>query len=432
MAAPKDRRGGGDTSGLAARRAALALISAVLEEGRLLSDALADPRGMVAALDGQGRARAQRLALTTLRNIGRADRMLGPHLRKRPPPAIHNILRLALAEVHAEGAAPHGAVDAAVSLAREGGGAAALAGLVNAVLRKTTAAPPEVWQKLPVPDLPKWLRRPLIAAYGKPAVEAIEAAHLAGAPLDLTVPGDGPVPEGERLPNGTLRLAAGTQVTALPGYAEGTWWVQDAAAAFPAMVLAPQPGERVADLCAAPGGKTMQLAAAGAQVTAVDVSEARLARLRENLSRTGLEAEILAADVLDWVPAAPFDAVLLDAPCSATGTIRRHPDLPFVKRPEDVGSLTRLQAQLIDRAIAMLRPGGRLVYCTCSLLPEEGEDQVTAALARHRGLRAVDADVPGLAPEWRSGPGWRLRPDYWAGQGGMDGFYIALLVRDGG
>jgi 16S rRNA (cytosine967-C5)-methyltransferase len=232
------------------------------------------------------------------------------------------------------------------------------------------------------------------------------------------------------LPTGSLRLAEAGQITALPGYAEGAWWVQDAAAALPARVLDPRPGERVLDLCAAPGGKTLQLAAAGAEVTALDISGPRLARLRENLERTRLTAEIVVADALHWQPDALFDAVLLDAPCSASGTIRRHPDLPFVKTGAELPDLVTLQAALIDRALGFVKPGGRLVYCTCSLLPEEGEAQLEAALVRHAGLTVERPEAAGIDTAWITAQGGlRLRPDYWANRGGMDGFFIVRLRK---
>jgi 16S rRNA (cytosine967-C5)-methyltransferase len=286
------------------------------------------------------------------------------------------------------------------------------------------------WDALPPPSLPPWLRAPLAKAWGRDRLEAIEAAHLVPAPLDLTPKPGVAVPGAERLPTGTLRLAGG-QVSALPGYAEGAWWVQDAAAAIPARLLGDVAGLRVLDLCAAPGGKTMQLSAAGARVTALDLSEARLGRLRENLARTGLAAEVVAADALDWAPEAAFDAVLLDAPCTATGTIRRHPDLPHLRAARDVEALTRLQYRLIDRAIAFARPGGRVVFCTCSLLPVEGEHQVTAALGRHPGLAAEAPDPAelGLPPATASAHGLRLLPDLWAERGHLDGFYMSVLRR---
>ncbi len=415
--------------GIAPRRAALALIDGVLGDGRSLSDLIDASDSPIASLSPPDRARAQRLAMATLRQFGRADRLLGPHLRRRPPLTIHNLLRLALCEVFVEGGAPHGVVNAAVTLARMGRETQRAAGMVNAVLRRTAAEPVERWGALPVPELPKWLRKPLVDAYGKVVVQGIEAAHLAGAPLDLTLMRD-PVPEGEVLPTGSLRLAGVGAVSALPGFEAGNWWVQDAAAALPARVLAVRAGERVLDLCAAPGGKTLQLAAAGAAVTALDISGPRLGRLRENLDRTGLRAEVVQADALDWVPGALFDAVLLDAPCSATGTIRRHPDLPYVRDGSEIAGLADLQARLIDRALSFLRPGGRLVFATCSLLPAEGEGQVAAALARHPGLEVTPGALalPGVEAGWISPEGGlRLRPDFWAERGGMDGFFIAAF-----
>ncbi len=418
-----------DKPGFAARRAAHRMLGQVTAEGRLLSEVLP---GAVDRLPPDDRARAQRLALETLRWMDRADRLLGPHLKRRPAPDVLNALRMAVVEMAQGGAAAHGVVDAAVGLVRAGRRTAPAAGMVNAVLRRVDVA---AWDALPLPRLPKWLRAPLIAAYGKPVVAAIEAAHAAGAPLDLTPRGGDAAAlaaqvGGAVLPTGSVRVAGRVQVTALPGYAEGAWWVQDAAAAAPARLLDARPGERVLDMCAAPGGKTMQLAAAGADVTALDASEARMARLRENLARTGLRADVVVADALDWT-AAPFDAVLLDAPCSATGTIRRHPDLPHAKDGSEFAALFDLQAALLDRALALLKPGGRLVYCTCSLLPDEGEVQIEEVLARHSGLEVQGAALhgPGIEPGWIDETGLRLRPDYWAERGGMDGFFVSVLRK---
>jgi 16S rRNA (cytosine967-C5)-methyltransferase len=278
--------------------------------------------------------------------------------------------------------------------------------------------------------MPRWLRQPLVHAYGREVVTVIEAVQAQEPPLDLTLRGGLLAPEGEALPTGSLRLASGGQVSALPGYATGGWWVQDAAAALPARMLEARPGERVLDLCAAPGGKTLQLAAAGAEVVALDISPARMARVQANLERTGLTARVVVTDALEWEPKAPFDAILLDAPCSATGTIRRHPDLPFVKDGSEVAGLVTLQARLLDRALGWLKPGGRLVFATCSLLPEEGEGQLAAALVRHPGLVAERVDVPGVeAGWWTEAGGLRLRPDYWAERGGMDGFFAVRFRR---
>ena len=237
------------------------------------------------------------------------------------------------------------------------------------------------------------------------------------------------------LPTGSLRLPGRAQVSALPGYAEGAWWVQDAAAAVPVRLFGDLAGRTALDLCAAPGGKTLQLAAAGAAVTALDASEARLRRLRENLGRTGLAAEVVAADALAWEPGRRFDAVLVDAPCSATGTIRRHPDLPYLRTGRELGPLVALQAALLRRAWDWVAPGGRLVYCVCSLLPAEGEEQVARFLAAMPDARVGGAGR-GRARAWS--PGWidaagglRLRPDFWPERGGMDGFYAVCLGEAG-
>jgi len=412
-----------------ARAAALDLLLAVTEERRLLSEVAA---AATAGLGPADQARAVRLATTTLRWAQRADRMIGRHIRQRPPEDVLNALRLGAVEMHVAGEAAHGVVSSLVTLVRARTKEEGLARMANAVLRKIARATD--WASLPTPELPKPLRKPLVAAYGKVRVAAMEAVFAEVPPVDLTpkpgTPDLSAALGAEPLPTGSFRLASHGQISALPGFAEGAWWVQDAAAALPARLLGAVPGMRVLDLCAAPGGKTMQLAAAGAQVTALDISEARMATLRENLARTGLAAEIVVADVLEW-SGGPFDAILLDAPCSATGTIRRHPDLPHAKRDLDLSPLLALQAALIDRALSCLAPGGRIVFCTCSLLPEEGEAQIEAALARHPGL-AVDpvtmGEVPGLDPAWLRADGTlRITPETWADRGGIDGFYIARL-----
>lgn len=407
--------------GVKARATAAMILDGILGEGRMLEDVSA------ADLPPADRARALRLAATTLRHLEPADRLLDRHLRKAPPLAVRNVLRLAVVEL-AQGAPAHGVVNAAVEIMRQGKRTAHFAGLVNAVLRALPAS--GLFDGLPPQRLPRWLRQPLVHAYGREVVTAIEAVQAAEPPLDLTLRPGFPAPEGEVLPTGSLRLTSPAQVSALPGYEAGGWWVQDAAAALPARLLDVRPGERVLDLCAAPGGKTLQLAATGAEVTAVDISAPRMARVEANLKRTGLTARTVVADALHWQPEAPFDAILLDAPCSATGTIRRHPDLPFVKDGSDLAGLTALQAQLLDRALGWLKPGGRLVFATCSLLPEEGEGQLATALERNPGLTVERPDLPGVAKDWRTpAGGLRLRPDYWSDKGGMDGFFMARLRR---
>lgn len=419
-------------TGVQARRSAVFLLDQILgEEPRLMSELLAG--GALDKLPPDDRARAQRLAVETLRGLERADRLLQKHLNKQPPLTIRNVLRVGTIEL-CQGGAAHGVVNTMVNLVSQHRTLSHLKGLTNAVLRKIAAEGPEAWQVLRAPRLPKWLRGPLMEAWGSDAMAAMEAAHFAGAPLDLTAKEDpaalAQLVGGEVLPTGTVRVSEPGQVTAMPGFSEGQWWVQDAAAALPVLILSPKPGETVLDLCAAPGGKTMQLAAHGAEVTAVDSSAPRMIRVKENLTRVGLAAKTLTKDAR--AVKGSFDAILLDAPCSATGTIRRHPDLPYAKDGSDFGALIDLQAELIDHAWTLLRPGGRMVFCTCSLLPDEGEVQVDEALARHGDMH-IDTTAlrqPGVEESWITAEGGlRLRPDYWAERGGMDGFYIACLVK---
>jgi 16S rRNA (cytosine967-C5)-methyltransferase len=325
-------------------------------------------------------------------------------------------------------------VDSAVRLVRERPKTRAMAGLVNAVGRRV-ADGGALWEAAPEGGLPGWIAGPVRGAWGAAALAGIEAAHLREpVPVDLTPKRDA---EGlvarlgaELLPTGSLRVARPGQISRLPGYEAGAWWVQDAAAALPARMLGPVAGRDVLDLCAAPGGKTLQLAAAGARVTALDASAARLGRLGENLARTGLAADVVVADALGWEPGRLFDAILVDAPCSATGTIRRHPDLPFVRGPADLPALTALQARLLARAWGWLAPGGRLVFCTCSLLPEEGEGQLARFREAHPEAAVVAPDVAGVEPGWVDAHGGlRLRPDFWVERGGMDGFYAMALTK---
>jgi len=411
------------------RRVAHHLLDQITGEGRLMPELVA--AGLLDRLEPSDRARAQRLALDTLRGLERADRLLERHLRKNPPLTVRNMLRLATVEICMGGDA-HGVVNEAVAIVGQDKRTGALKGLVNAVLRKIATEGPAAWEKLRVPRLPKWLRAPLAEAYGASVVSAVEAVQFGTPPLDLTPKGDATalaeLVGGTVLPTGSVRIAAAGQVTALPGYDSGEWWVQDAAAAIPARVLAAQSGEAILDMCAAPGGKTMQLAATGAQVTALDISEARMERVSANLARTGLSATLVVGDAMTHE--GRYDAVLLDAPCSATGTIRRHPDLPHAKDGSEFAALIEMQARMLDHALGLLKPEGRLVYCTCSLLPDEGECQVEEALERHPGLK-VDRDalhLAGIDAAWITPEGGlRLRPDIWAEQGGMDGFYIACL-----
>jgi 16S rRNA (cytosine967-C5)-methyltransferase len=422
------------------RSAALELLAAVLDRRRPLEEALDQ---LPAAVEPRDRAAAHRLAAAVLRRTGSLDAVLEPFLRREPPPVVRAALRMGAAELLLLNTPAHAAVAATVAVVPR-----PFAGLVNAVLRKVATEGPAAFAALESErlDTPPWLWSAWHAAYG-PAVRAIARAHQFPAALDLTLaPGAAP-PEGAvQLPTGSWRLPEGTRVTDLPGLAEGRFWVQDAAAALPARLLAVRPGERVADLCAAPGGKTAQLAAAGARVTAVERDPKRAARLRENLARLHLEVEVVEADAAGWMPAevgspaseagspageaGGFDAVLLDAPCSATGIIRRHPDIPHLKRARDLPGLVETQARLLAQAARLLRPGGRLVYATCSLQPEEGE----AHLARAERLGLVPdpfapTELPGLRTALIRGGTLRTRPDMWAEHGGLDGFFAARFRR---
>jgi 16S rRNA (cytosine967-C5)-methyltransferase len=421
-------------NGVQARRSAVYVLDLILGEGKLMSEVLA--AGVLDKLDPADRARAQRLATETLRGLERADRVLHKHLQKNPPLMVRNVLRVGTVEL-CQGAAAHGVVNAMVELVSGHKRYGKMKGLTNAVLRKVAATGPEAWEALRAPRMPKWLRNPLANAWGNEAMGVIEIAHFAGAPLDLTPREGDPAALAARvggsvLPTGSVRLADAGQVSTMDGYSEGAWWVQDAAAAVPARVLAPAKGEKVLDLCAAPGGKTMQLAAMGADVTAVDISRPRLARVEENLARVGLTADVQVADALMLM--GTYDAILLDAPCSATGTIRRHPDLPHAKDGSEFGELIDLQARILDHAWTLLKPGGRLVFCTCSLLPDEGEVQIDEALGRHADMSVTREalNIEGIDPAWITDEGGlRLRPDYWPELGGMDGFYIAALTKAG-
>ncbi len=397
------------------REIAFDLLHAVLERRRPLDEALDGAQG-----EPRDRASAHRLAATVLRRLGTLDAVLEPFLTRAPPDGVRHILRIGAAGLLLLDTPAHAAVASAVALARARR-LTPFAGLVNAVLRRVAAAGPAGLEGLDSPrlDTPAWLW----ASWGSDA-RAIATAHMNEAPLDLTLR-PGAVLDGDRLPTGSVRLPPGTRVQTLPGFEEGAFWVQDAAAALPARLLATQPGEAVADLCAAPGGKTAQLAMTGATVYAVERDAHRLRRLHENLARLRLPAEIIQADALSWVPPRKLDAVLLDAPCTATGTIRRHPDVMRLKRPRDVTELAEGQVRLLAAAAAMLRSGGRLIYAVCSLQPEE-------AAARVPGLRPAPftRDELAMLPEARTEDGQlRTHPGLWPESGGMDGFFAMRFTK---
>ena len=416
------------------RAAALELLEAVLRRAKPLDDALAGQENL-ARMDARDRGFARLLAATTLRRLGEIDQAIQPMI-ERPLPAkanpVADAIRLGGCQLLFLGTPAHAAVGETVALVSGLGGLAGYKGLVNAVLRRLDRERP---QTDPGRNTPDWLLESWNGAYGSATARAIAAQHLLEAPLDLSVKED---PEtwarhlgAELLPTGSLRIAEPSgPVEDLPGFAQGAWWVQDAAAALPALLLG-RPA-RAIDLCAAPGGKTAQLAAAGASVTAVDRSPARLERLTRNLGRLGLQANTFAADATSWQPEEPAEAVLLDAPCSATGTIRRHPDLPWLKRASDLAKLTQLQERLLANAISMTRPGGLIVYAVCSLHPAAGIDRIEALLASGAPVarEAIHAEqIGGLAELLTPAGDLRTLPCHLAGLGGMDGFYAARLRR---
>jgi 16S rRNA (cytosine967-C5)-methyltransferase len=429
-------------AGLGARRAATALLSGVLDRHKSLDLLLGTDDPLLTALAPRDRSLARAIVGTALRRYGEIGALLS-RLIERPPSREHagrliRILEVATTQLLFLDVPDHAAVSLAMADITSDRQAVRFKALANAVLRRIARERNELLAAVAArPNAPEWLYDRWMRTYGPEAAARISAAHRVEPALDLTVKSDAAGwarrMGGFVVPTGTVRVAASGPVDQLPGYDEGAWWVQDAAAALPARLLGDVRGKRIADLCAAPGGKTAQLAAAGAEVVAVEIDAGRIARLSDTLSRLRLVAEIVQADVLDWQPEERFDAVLLDAPCTATGTIRRHPDIPFLKRPSDIPVLARLQTRMIDKAVALLRPGGTLVYATCSLEPEEGEAHVAPALARLPVtlVPVTGAELPGL-PEALTPQGTvRTLPSYLrladGGLSGLDGFFVMRL-----
>jgi 16S rRNA (cytosine967-C5)-methyltransferase len=418
------------------RALAYRALRAVLERNDSLDVALAASANMPA----RERAFAHTLIAATLRHLGAIDADVAP-LLNQPFKALaadaRALLRLGAVQHLILKTPAHAAVAATVELAKAE--APHFAGLVNAVLRRLVREPPAARDAAAAARLntPDWLWNSWRAAYGEDTATEIALAHAGEPPLDITAkePDCWEAPLGaERLVTGTLRRPPGAdgEIRALPGYDEGAWWVQDAAAAIPAHLLAPIAGGRVLDLCAAPGGKAAQLAAMGCSVIAVERSESRAARLRENLTRLGLAADVVVADAETFAPPAPVDGILLDAPCTATGTIRRHPDIPWRKSAVDVGRMAPLQTRLLDHAATLVRPGGLLVYAVCSLEAAEGPERIERFLqtnARFRRRPVVLAEVGGDPALITADGDLRTLPCHWRERGGMDGFYAARLER---
>jgi len=437
-----------EVPGLAARRIAADILDGVLHKHRMLDEQLDGPAAHpgLKTLSDRDRALMRRLVATILRKLGTLGHVLSRLLDRGVPtdaPRAQSALLIGAAQILWMEVPDHAAVDLSVRLVQSDRRAAKYSGLVNAVLRRCAReGHPLIAEVQGQPiDLPPWLFARWSAHYGEDTARKIALALAEEPSLDLTVKSDGEAwatrLHGEILPTGTLRTSLQGSVKMLPGYDDGQWWVQDAAAALPARLFGELEGRRILDLCAAPGGKTAQLAFGGASVTAIDRSPNRVARLKENLARLSLEAETVVADAADWdAGERRFDGVLVDAPCSSTGTIRRHPDIAWLKQEADIATLGALQARLLQKASALLEPGGTLIYCTCSLEPEEGEHAVAALLAADATLRRLPidpAEVAGLAEivtaegELRTLPCHLPHPD--PKLAGLDGFYAARLVK---
>lgn len=423
-----------------ARGVALDLLAGVLHRRQAL-DLLFETDQALSKLSVRDQAMARMIVLTTLRRLGGLDVIIGRLLERPLPPKAQiaqDLLRIGLTQILYMNVPDHAAVDQTVGLA-QARGAGPYKAMINAILRRAARERSGLMTigDSPGIGLPTWLFQRWQDHYGPETAADIAQALLHPAPLDISVketPEDWAAALGaEPLPTGTLRLRDAQPVPGLPGFAEGAWWVQDAAAAIPPMLLGNVRGKTVLDICAAPGGKTAWLAAKGAKVIAVDRSAPRMKRLQDNMDRLGLAVEVIVDDATDLTLSEPVDAILLDAPCSATGTLRRHPDTAWLKRDADIAKLGGLQSRLITRAADLLKPGGTLVFCTCSLEAEEGPDQIDRALrGEGPGLRrhpiTVD-DFPALAPFITADGDIRTLPSHWPDFGGLDGFFAARLTK---
>ncbi|GAA0380575.1 RsmB/NOP family class I SAM-dependent RNA methyltransferase [Brevundimonas terrae] len=420
--------------GVQARLVAGILLNAALEKRTGLDEEMA--KSPARDLSPADRAFARACAMGALRRLGEIDQILGKRLKALPGLPTMTILRIAVAQMLVLETPSFAAVSTAVKLAERDNKTRPYKNLINAVLRGIDRDGFGVTK--PEANLPEWLAARWLANYGDEALKGLAEATRFEPPTDISVK-----PSADRaalaqaleaniLEGGTLRTDRRGDVAQWPHFEDGDWWVQDAAAAIPARLLDVQPGQTALDLCAAPGGKTLQLAASGASVVAVDRSESRLKRLRQNFERTRLHAEVVAIPAEDWEDDRQFDAVLLDAPCSATGTYRRNPEALRAARPADIAKLADVQHRLLDVAAQKVKVGGKLVYCVCSLEREEGETQMIAFLRRNTGFKTVAAEPASVgAPlEALTKEGWlRILPGQWEEKGSLDGFFIALLER---
>ncbi|KZD25706.1 RsmB/NOP family class I SAM-dependent RNA methyltransferase [Tardiphaga robiniae] len=435
-----------EVPGLAARRIAADILDGVLHKHRTLDDQLegAAAHPGLKTLSDRDRALMRRLVATILRRLGTLGHILSRLLDRGVPtdaPRAQSALLIGAAQILWMDVPDHAAVDLSVRMVQSDRRAAKYAGLVNAVLRRCAREGQPLIDEVAAQtlDIPPWLMARWTAHYGETATKEMAVALSHEPSLDLTVKSEADAwatrLHGEVLPTGSVRTLLQGSVTMLPGFDDGQWWVQDAAAALPTRLFGDLKGKRIVDLCAAPGGKTAQLVQGGAQVTAIDRSPNRVARLRENLARLSLEAETVVVDGTEY-PGEGFDGVLLDAPCSSTGTIRRHPDVAWLKQDSDIVMLTALQRRLLQKAASILKPGGTLVYCTCSLEPEEGEQAIADLLAKDSSMRRAPADaseVAGLAEIVTPDGDLRTLPSHLPHAdprlGGLDGFYAARLIK---
>jgi 16S rRNA (cytosine967-C5)-methyltransferase len=438
-----------EVPGLAARRIAADILDGVLHKHRTLDDQLdgAAAHPGLKTLPDRDRALMRRLVATILRRLGTLGHVLSRLLDRGIPtdaPRAQSALLIGAAQILWMDVPDHAAVDLSVRLVQSDRRAAKYAGLVNAVLRRCAReGQPLIDEvKSQTLDVPPWLLSRWIAHYGETVARDIALAISHEPSLDITVKSDAAQwasrLHGEILPTGTVRTLLQGSVTMLPGFAEGQWWVQDAAAALPARLFGDVAGKSIVDLCAAPGGKTAQLALAGAHVTAVDRSPGRMARLRDNFTRLALQTEAAVADAVEWPGGSHglFDGILVDAPCTSTGTIRRHPDVAWLRQEADIGALVALQKRLLQKSVTLLKPGGTLIYCTCSLEPEEGEQAISALLAAESTLRRAPieaSEVAGLTEILTAEGDLRTLPSHLPHQdprlGGLDGFYAARLIK---
>ena len=429
--------------GYPSRRAALTLLSNVVRKARPFDQLLETEPGFL-ALPPRDRALAHMITATCLRRLGQCDHVI-KRFQEKPTsldPHVEDVLRLGITQILFMAVADHAAVDVSVRLCKEGS-AARYKNLVNAMLRRATreqAVLRETLAQSTKRNTPKWLWSQWVKDWGEEITTKIACSNMAEAPLDLRFKTNEDLSEfqkeikGKTLFEKSYRLTESHPVTTLPGFQDGTWWVQDAAAALPASLLGDVTGARVLDLCAAPGGKTAQLAAAGAQVTALDRSDKRLKRLRENIARLGLseKVEVVCADGTKWKSPEPYDFVLLDAPCSSTGVIRRHPDIPHLKSPDDIEALAKTQTTLLNHLPNLLKSGGTAIYCTCSTLKTEGENQIEAFLSTHSNFlrKPFKNNTDAVPEEFINEHGdLRLFPFYLQDLGGLDGFFISKLQK---